>query len=573
MKLSFIKKTFLLSNFIFYISILILTNKTFSQSVGIGTNTPNSSAQLEIKSNTKGILIPRTSYLTRIGILNPAKALLIYDTVYNSFWFYNGTDWIESSRIDQPTASTFLGFQTGTNNIGVANTGIGHQALSVNITGGLNTALGYFSLMQNNTGHSNTAVGNNSLRSNIGGSENTAIGSNSLSDNTIGMRNTAIGNSSLNNNTTGSNNSAIGEEAMNNNTTGYNNIAAGFRALYNNGSGYSNVAIGTGSLSANSVGYYNIAIGDSALSSQNTNENIAIGSKALRDNLTGQYNIALGDWSLINNKANKNIAMGHYALLENTTGSSNIALGTQSLYQNTTGSNNISIGDLAGRFIEGSNNIVIGASAEVNPGTLSGAIAIGYNTSVSCSNCMTLGNQIRVGINNALPVADLHILQLADANGDNSRGIRLQRPTGTGTHQWRVFLDPLNNYIFQYNNNLYSYIEPVSANYVNSSDERLKTDINPLSRILDKLMLLQPKTYQYTASSDANRHSYGFLAQEVEKLFPDFVYSSENGMKGIAYSNFSVIAVKAIQEQQQLIEILMKKNEELEKRLTLLEKK
>jgi hypothetical protein len=81
---------------------------------------------------------------------------------------------------------------------------------------------------------------------------------------------------------------------------------------------------------------------------------------------------------------------------------------------------------------------------------------------------------------------------------------------------------------------------------------------------LDKLILLQPKTYHYIANSDANRYSWGFLAQDVEKLFPDFVYSSENGMKGIAYCNFSVIAVKAIQEQQEQINQLEKKNLEQE---------
>jgi hypothetical protein len=127
---------------------------------------------------------------------------------------------------------------------------------------------------------------------------------------------------------------------------------------------------------------------------------------------------------------------------------------------------------------------------------------------------------------------------------------------------------------------LFSYIEPVSASYVSSSDERLKTDINSLPGILDKLMQLQPKTYQYTASADANRRSYGFLAQDVEKLFPEFVFSSENGIKGIAYSNFSVIAVKAIQEQQQQIEEQKQRIdqqqlqiEEMLKRIELLEKK
>ena len=125
-------------------------------------------------------------------------------------------------------------------------------------------------------------------------------------------------------------------------------------------------------------------------------------------------------------------------------------------------------------------------------------------------------------------------------------------------------IDPSNNYIFEYNDALYSYVEPFGGAFVNPSDASLKKDITPLTTVLDKLMLLQPKTYQYIATADAGRYSYGFLAQDVEKLFPDFVFSSENGIKGIAYHNFSVIAVKAIQEQQELINALEKKNLEQE---------
>ena len=101
---------------------------------------------------------------------------------------------------------------------------------------------------------------------------------------------------------------------------------------------------------------------------------------------------------------------------------------------------------------------------------------------------------------------------------------------------------------------MFAYIEPINGNFISSSDSRLKTNITALSGVLDKVLLLEPKTYQYSASVDANRFTFGFLAQDVEKIFPDFVYSGEGGFKGIAYSNFSVIAVKAIQEQQQLIE-------------------
>ncbi len=280
-----------------------------------------------------------------------------------------------------------------------------------------------------------------------------------------------------------------------------------------------------------------------------------------------------------------NLFIGRQAGIENT-GSYNTFSGHTAGTANTTGSYNTFFGSEAGNNTStGSYNTAIGASAGIVWSDLSVATAVGYHAIAGCSNCLVLGgsdatSRTRVGININSPSTDFHIIQQTDANLNTTRGIRLQRPNGTGGNQWRVFLDPLNNYIFQYNNNMYSYIEPVSATYVSSSDERLKTAITPLPGILDKLLLLQPKTYQYTASVDASRHSYGFLAQEVEKLFPDFVFSSENGTKGIAYSNFSVIAVKAIQEQQQVIvdqkQKLDQQQQQIEsmlKRIELLEKR
>jgi len=62
--------------------------------VGIGTTNPHSSAMLEIQSNNKGVLIPRMNSSTREGISNPAAGLLVFDTVTNSFWYYN-SGWVE----------------------------------------------------------------------------------------------------------------------------------------------------------------------------------------------------------------------------------------------------------------------------------------------------------------------------------------------------------------------------------------------------------------------------------------------------------------------------------------------
>ncbi|MEO7768018.1 MAG: hypothetical protein ABIS01_11350, partial [Ferruginibacter sp.] len=52
----------------------------YPQSVAINTDKslPHGSAMLDIKSNTKGLLIPRTSTTSRNAIVSPAKGLLIY---------------------------------------------------------------------------------------------------------------------------------------------------------------------------------------------------------------------------------------------------------------------------------------------------------------------------------------------------------------------------------------------------------------------------------------------------------------------------------------------------------------
>jgi hypothetical protein len=51
-----------------------------AQNVGIGTNTPNASAQLDVTSTNKGFLPPRMTYVQRIEIVNPVAGLIVYCT-------------------------------------------------------------------------------------------------------------------------------------------------------------------------------------------------------------------------------------------------------------------------------------------------------------------------------------------------------------------------------------------------------------------------------------------------------------------------------------------------------------
>jgi hypothetical protein len=62
--------------------------------VGIGTNTPDPSAVLELSATDKGMLVPRMTTAQRNAIVNPANSLLVYDTdVQCFFYFKTATGW------------------------------------------------------------------------------------------------------------------------------------------------------------------------------------------------------------------------------------------------------------------------------------------------------------------------------------------------------------------------------------------------------------------------------------------------------------------------------------------------
>lgn len=82
--------------------IMILFSVTSIAQVGIGTATPDASAQLQISSTDKGLLIPNLTRTQRVAMANPATGLLIYQTDNNPGFYYNtGTptapNWINLS--------------------------------------------------------------------------------------------------------------------------------------------------------------------------------------------------------------------------------------------------------------------------------------------------------------------------------------------------------------------------------------------------------------------------------------------------------------------------------------------
>lgn len=97
-------------------ALLAITQKSFAQ-VGVGTSSPDPSAQFQVESTGKGLLIPRIPQANRPA--SPANGLLIYQTDNTpGFYFYNGTAWKKVASSDEitaaaPAAGTIIPFASG----------------------------------------------------------------------------------------------------------------------------------------------------------------------------------------------------------------------------------------------------------------------------------------------------------------------------------------------------------------------------------------------------------------------------------------------------------------------------
>ncbi|HTE12199.1 MAG TPA: tail fiber domain-containing protein [Chitinophagaceae bacterium] len=294
-------------------------------------------------------------------------------------------------------------------------------------------------------------------------------------------------------------------------------------------------AIGAGALSRNLHDNSNYLAGF---------QNTAVGAATLANNTTGALNTGVGGGALASLTTGVlNTAVGADALHMSQTGGYNSAFGSNAMFWNSDGSHNTAIGYNA--YVNGSFNTTLGSLARTGNTDLYNASAIGYNTVVDASNKIRLGNDF---------------VTVVESNG--------------------VF------------------------NTV--SDGRFKYNIREDVKGLDFIMNLRPVTYQFDAkkqedftkgiisAAQLNSHAIpaaynenngikrtGFIAQEVEaaaqKTGFDFdgvkTPATDKQYYSLSYASFVVPLVKAMQEQQQVIDALKKQNDMMMKRLEALENK
>jgi hypothetical protein len=106
------------------------------------------------------------------------------------------------------------------------------------------------------------------------------------------------------------------------------------------------------------------------------------------------------------------------------------------------------------------------------------------------------------------------------------------------------------NIRFQFNSNG-DALKTGGGSWAALSDRRAKHDIQPLTGALDMVLSLAGKSYQYNdpkAPGAAEGECVGFIAQDVEQVFPEWVSELADGTKIISIRGFEALTVEALRD-------------------------
>jgi hypothetical protein len=139
------------------------------------------------------------------------------------------------------------------------------------------------------------------------------------------------------------------------------------------------------------------------------------------------------------------------------------------------------------------------------------------------------------------------LLTEGDASASNSNDAAFHIDQYNGSVQTRrMTIDGVGNFIVSG-----QAYKPGGGSWAASSDARLKKNVQPLSHALDRLLALRGVTFEY-AQPDANMHPEGtftgFIAQEVQQAFPNWIGHDARGYLTVGPQGFEALTVEALRE-------------------------
>jgi hypothetical protein len=298
-----------------------------------------------------------------------------------------------------------------------------------------------------------------------------------------------------------------------------------------------NVGIGTSTpaykLDVNGNARISGGITTSEYMSTLANESISIGGIGGGLLTPGSQNVGIGGVTgPSSGTSNDNFFGGYRAGFYNGSGNhvGNVVIGSVAAYiQNGTLTNNVIIGrqsagqgNLAADYV---NTIILGAyaSKQTTGGTLNNTTIIGTSLTTDLDNIVALGR--------------------------SDQNILIGQTTTDLGYKLQVGSSSVSGIVASFTNSSGSCTINPTAGIACSSDQRLKKNIAVLEdNYLSKIMSLKPVKYNWNNETDTDGLHNGFIAQDLEQVFPDLVATDSNGMKSVFYTNLIPYTIKAIQE-------------------------
>ena len=513
---------------------------------------------------------------------------------------YNGNAWAPATTTsgsvgwalngNTATVNDFIG-TTNDQDIRFKRNGVKAGLLSSTTVG--NTAFGTGSLGALTTGTNNTAVGTGVLAANTTGTKNTVVGDGGLQGSSTGSSNTAIGWSTMYYNSSGYNNVAVGEKALNANVTGSGNVGIGYLANVTSGALTNATAIGnrayvgqSNSLVLGSINGVNGATASTKVGIGTTTPNYPLTIKTngigftqtSADGLTqiGTYVGGTGAFLQTNTDHPLRFATNNGSVQMSLYTNGSLGVGTSETptarlevksfgyptepqlrvretseeysrinFQNTN----------TGAWVLAAKKATTAANSLFNvfyTPSADGGLSGGYDI-------LSISGQGKVGINTSstgsgLSDAALNIRQ--KLGGSNALTVM----NTDGTTKWGLYVaapvDP--DLVLTKGEAFLGAFDHVDGHYYTTSDRRLKENIAPATNILDRIKGVE--VMHYTFKSDVSHQpKLGYIAQNLDEHFPEFVSKPDtvDGIRNfytVDYAGMSAVAIKAIQEQQEMIE-------------------
>jgi hypothetical protein len=286
------------------------------------------------------------------------------------------------------------------------------------------------------------------------------------------------------------------------------NTAVGSKSQFYNTAGNSNTSVGYRTLYLNQ-GDHNTAVGREALDATDGSYNTALGSNAVGMYDSGDHNTGLGYNTLVNNNGGNNTAVG---------------------------SNSLSI-------FAGNNLSAVGSGTSVSASGFTNASVFGYAAIVNASN------KVRIG-NSSVTVIEGQVGWSFPSDGRFKTEVKDDNVPGL------AFVSKLRPVTYHFDSRRFD--DHVMQNI--PADQRPETD-----------------HAAYAAAMSTTQT--GFIAQEVEQVCKELGYQfnglhtpeNETDNYSLSYDSFVPLLVKAIQEQQAIIEAQKKVIEEINTRLSAIE--